>query len=127
MTYTRRGGFDDDDDDSAFALIDLVSPIAQRPAKTRSRARGFVVRSGRSARRPLSLQECWHARALMSMEPCGQWRVGRAGIHTADAAVTGEGSKCLAAGTCLPCGKFRHACIVTARLSCAVFTCLVIS
>ena len=27
MTYTRRGGFDDDDDDSAFALIDLVSPL----------------------------------------------------------------------------------------------------
>lgn len=73
MTYTRRGGFDDDDDDSAFDLIDLVSPIAQRPDKTRSRARGFVVRSGRSARRPVSLQKCWHARALMSMEPCGQW------------------------------------------------------
>jgi len=116
MTYTRRGGFDDDDDDSAFALIDLVSPIAQRPAKTRSRARGFVVRSGRSARRPVSLQECWHARALMSMEPCGQWVERVYTPDTADAAVTGEGSKCLAAGTCLPCGKFRHACIVTARL-----------
>lgn len=87
MTYTRRGGFDDDDD-SASDLIDLESPIAQRPAKTCSRARGFVVRSGRFARRPVSLQKCWHARALMSNGTL--WAVGRAAAYAADARFVGR-------------------------------------